>query len=225
MSESDLLKEMDEYYEDRIPYHDIYMSYTDNISMEKLLAPVIERIEYNIIGKDVLEIACGTGNWIQVLSKRARSVVATDLSEGYLIEARQKEYEHENVVFKIADAYVLEGIQGNFNVAFGSDWWSHMPKSRIKGFLEILHDKLLPGSKVVIIDLLRTKELDKMFSHIDEEGNVIQKRTLPNGREYRVVKNFPTEDELFAYVKPYAVHVDYYEDQKLKRWILSYTLK
>lgn len=225
MSVSDLLKKMDEYYKDRIPYHDMYMSYTDNISMEKLLAPVIERIEDDIVGKEVLEIACGTGNWTQVLSKRASSVVATDLFEGYLIEAKKKKYEHDNVVFKIADAYILEGIHGNFNVAFASDWWSHMPNSRIKGFLATLQGKLLSGSKIIIIDMLRTKELDGMFLYFDEEGNDIQKRILPNGKEYRIIKNFPTEDELLANVKPYALHVDYHEDKELKRWILSYTIK
>ena len=75
-----------------------------------------------------------------------------------------------------------------------------------------------------MIDMLRRPELDKMFSHMDEEGNVIQKRSLPDGKEYQVVKNFPTEKELVDCLKGYGININYYEDAKLLRWILSYTL-
>jgi len=214
---------MNEYYRENVPYHDECMSYTDNLSMEKLLATIIEKIEKDIIGKDVLEIACGTGNWTQVLSKRARSVVATDINKGYLIEAKKKPYQKDNVVFKVADAYTLDGIDRKFNLAFASDFWSHVPKSKIKSFIKTLHNKLLPGSKAIMIDMLRRPELDKMFSHIDEEENVIQKRTLPNGKEYHVVKNFPTERELANCLKGYAISIKFFEDTELLRWVLSYT--
>ncbi len=76
-----------------------------------------------------------------------------------------------------------------------------------------------------MIDMLRKPELDKMFSHIDEEGNVIQKRTLPSGKEYRVVKNFPTKKELLHDLEDYAVNLNYYENDNLLRWVLSYIIK
>jgi len=223
MSVEDLIKEMNEYYRENVPYHDECMSYTDNLSMEKLLAPIIRRVEKDIKGKDVLEIACGTGNWTQVLSKRARSVVATDINEAYLIEAKRKPYQKDNIVFKVADAYTLDGIDRNFNLAFASDFWSHIPKSRVRKFIETLHSKLLPASKVIMIDMLRRPELDKMFSHIDEEGDMIHRRTLPNGKEYQVVKNFPEEKELLDCLKGHGININYYEDTELLRWILSYT--
>jgi len=214
---------MNEYYRENVPYHDECMSYTDNLSMEKLLGPIIQRIEKDLKGKDVLEIACGTGNWTQVLSKRARSVVATDINEAYLIEAKRKPYQKDNIVFKVADAYTLDGIDRNFNLAFASDFWSHIPKSRVRKFIETLHSKLLPASKVIMIDMLRRPELDKMFSHIDEEGDMIHRRTLPNGKEYQVVKNFPEEKELLDCLKGHGININYYEDTELLRWILSYT--
>ena len=224
MSVTNLIEEMNDYYGERLPYHDKYMSYTNTLNMERLLGPVIRRFEGDIAGKDVLEIACGTGNWTQVLSKRAHSVVATDIHDEYLIVARKKNRQRDNITFKVADAYTLAGIDRSFNAAFGGDWFSHMPKSKIPIFIEALHSKLLPGSNVVMIDMLPNPELDKMFSHIDEEGNVIQKRALPNGKEYRVIKNFPTKKELLDYLKNDAMNVNYYEDRRLLRWVLSYTV-
>lgn len=220
-----IVEEMKRYYADRVPYHDRYMGYTDNYSMEKLLAPLVERVSRELAGRDVLEIACGTGNWTQVLSKRARSVVATDLIEGYLEQARKKEYAGKNVVFKVADAYRVDGIEGRFTAAFAADWWSHMPHSRIGQFLDALHGSLGPGARVVMLDMLRTPELDEWFSHIDDEGNVVQKRALPDGRTYNVIKNFPTEMELRRQLGNRAFDIDFIEDRQLRRWVLAYSVR
>lgn len=220
-----IAEEMRRYYTDRVPYHDRYMGYTDNSSMEKLLAQLVDFVGKELAGKDVLEIACGTGNWTQVISKRARSVVATDLIEGYLEQARKKEYAGKNVVFKAADAYRLDGIEGQFTAAFAADWWSHMPHSRIGQFLDALHGRLGPGARVVMLDMLRTPELDEWFSHIDDDGNTVQKRTLPNGRKYNVIKNFPTERELRRQLGNRAIDMDFIEDRQLRRWVLAYSVR
>jgi len=208
-----------------VPYHDMYMGYVGNDELERLLAPLIARIDNHLAGKDVLEIACGTGNWTQILSKRARSVVATDLIEGYLTETRKKRFHLSNVVFKAADAYLLECIDGDFNAAFAADWWSHIPRSRIGTFIAALHGRLRPDAKVVMVDMMPNPELDKWFSHLDEEGNVIQKRTLPTGKTYHVIKNFPTERELRDCLGKRAADIEYFEDKELLRWVLIYSVR
>jgi demethylmenaquinone methyltransferase/2-methoxy-6-polyprenyl-1,4-benzoquinol methylase len=220
---SKIMEEMDQYYRDRVPYHDYYMGYTSNEDMEKLLAPLIDIFQDEIRGKDVLEIACGTSNWTHILSRIARSVMATDFLEEYIVIAKRKTQECGNVSYKVADAYLLEGIRGDFNAAFFADWWSHIPHSRIKSFLDILHSKLIPPSRVVVLDMLRTAVLQNMFSHKDEEMNEIQKRSLPTGKIYHVVKNFPTENELRNYLREYAEDITFVCDHKLARWVLMYT--
>jgi SAM-dependent methyltransferase len=220
-----IIEEMGRYYADRVMYHDMYMGYAGNDEMEKLLAPIIQLVEKEVSGKDVLEIACGTGDWTQVLSKRARSVVATDLIEGYLAQALKKEYVGGNVVFNVADAYNLDGIVGDFNAAFAADWWSHIPRSRIGTFIAALHGRLRPDAKVVMVDMMPNPELDKWFSHLDEEGNVIQKRTLPTGKIYHVIKNFPTERELRDCLGKRAADIEYFEDKELLRWVLIYSVR
>ena len=92
MATDKVIEDMNRYYSDRVPYHDLYMGYSGNAAMEKVLAPLIARLERHLAGKEVLELACGTGNWTQVICKRARSVVATDLFEGYLELARKKQF-------------------------------------------------------------------------------------------------------------------------------------
>ena len=55
-------------------------------------------------GRDVLEVACGTGYWTQIISGSARSILATDINEEVLEIARHKTYPNHNVAFQIADA-------------------------------------------------------------------------------------------------------------------------
>ncbi len=219
------LAEMERYYTDRVPWHDGYMGYEGNEAMEDLLAPIIEHLEDRIAGRDVLEVACGSGNWTQVLSSRARSVTATDLIPGYLELARGKSYPKGNVVFQVADAYVLETIDGCHDAGFASDWWSHIPRSMYDAFLVSLHGRLAPGSYVVLVDMLRTDSFDLAYHRTDTEGNEIHLRTLPNGESYSVIKNFPEEEELLGWLEGWARDIEYREFPGLGRWVLAYRVR
>ena len=220
------LAEMGRYYRNRVPYHDQYMDYTGPEAMEGLLSPIIRLVEGDVAGRDLLEVACGTGNWTQVLAERARSVVATDLIGDYLDLARTKLGGATNVAFKTADAYSLdvEAVGGPFDAAFAADWWSHIPRSMVDAFLVSLHGCLRPGARVVMVDMLRTGSFDLAFHRIDGEGNEVHLRTLPDGEPYLVVKNFPSEEELRGRLEGLAVDLGYHEDGPLRRWVLRYAL-
>jgi ubiquinone/menaquinone biosynthesis C-methylase UbiE len=58
-------------------------------------------------GKDVLEIACGTGYWTNIISGSARSITASDLNDEVLEMARSKNYKCD-VQFIKDDAYTLK---------------------------------------------------------------------------------------------------------------------
>jgi demethylmenaquinone methyltransferase/2-methoxy-6-polyprenyl-1,4-benzoquinol methylase len=215
---------MQRYYRDRVPFHDKYMSWNGAEGMEALLAPIIDIIGKDLMDRDVLEVACGTGNWTQVLSARTRSVTATDLIDGYLETARSKPYPRENVEFRSADAYSLEDIGGPFDGAFAADWWSHMPLSMVDTFLRSLGNVLVPGARVVIVDMTRTASFELAFHGYDDEGNELQLRTLPSGGSYRVIKNFPDEGELRGRLDGWAEDISYLEDNDLGRWLLRFAL-
>jgi len=217
-----LIKEMNEYYEKHAPWHDECMGYKSNADMEKLLHPVIKTLESHIRGKDVLEVACGTGNWTQVLARRARSVLAVDVSPAALSIARTKLSAYENVSLAVADAYTLDEVAGTFDLVFAADWWSHIPKSMIPSLVETVTGKLGRGSRAVFLDMCMREHFEHEPCYFDADGNRVSLRRLADGSEYRVVKNFPSRDELLEVLRPYARNVRYEEFVSLKRWAVTF---
>ena len=55
-----------------------------------LAGEVLRGHDFELAGKDVLEIGCGTGRHTQWLSAGAKSVIALDFSPGMLAEARRR---------------------------------------------------------------------------------------------------------------------------------------
>jgi ubiquinone/menaquinone biosynthesis C-methylase UbiE len=224
MKDDDIVSHMNEYYRRIAHLHDGYMSYTTNENMEKLLGGIIRLFEKDIIDSNLLEIACGTGNWTQVLAKRVRTILAIDVNESMLAIARDKFHAKPNVRFECMDAYDLDKIRGTFNAAFAADWWSHIPRALIRPFLEGLHGKLRQGAKVIFIDMLPSSSLDIESYYYDVAGDFVRKRVLPDGSEFTVIKNFPTENEIREILKGIAKDIRYHEHLNLQRWVLSYSL-
>jgi len=174
-------------------------------------------------GHDVLEVACGTGYWTQVISESARSVLATDINETVLAVARRKTYSNPNVRFQAADARTLADVGGNFTAGFAGFWWSHIPKASLQTVLKAFHGKLLPGSLVVFLDNKYVEGSSTPVTRQDCNGNTYQKRKLEGGIEFEVLKNFPTEAALREEVdshagNPIVMEFTYY-------WCLRYTLR
>jgi len=220
-----LIEEMKRYYETRAPWHDDYMGYESNEDMESLLRPIINILLPATIGKHVLEIGCGTGNWTQVLAKRATSIVAFDNSLGALEIARKKLVDCSNVSLIQCDAYDLKKIDGSFDVLFAADWWSHIPIGMLLVFLDSIIEKLRPVSKAVFIDMMFKEEFKQEPCSFDSDNNRISRRTLPDGSEYEVVKNFPKEVDIQRILSPHARRVDYYEFDVLQRWMVVFEPK
>ncbi|NIP43929.1 MAG: class I SAM-dependent methyltransferase [candidate division Zixibacteria bacterium] len=224
MSEHDYISEMNAYYEAIAELHDIYMNFVSNKEMEKLLGALIRLIEKDVEGKNVLEIACGTGNWTTVLAKRARYVTAVDASESMLKIARKKLSDIENVTLFRSDVYRLPNMAYDYDCAFSSDFWSHIPRGLVGGFLENLHSKLSGGATVIFIDMLPQPDPPNVTSRYDDCGNYVQRRILPDGRVFDVVKNFPEESELRELLTDTAVDIRYYRHLYLLRWVLKYRI-
>jgi ubiquinone/menaquinone biosynthesis C-methylase UbiE len=204
-----------EYYAKRAPeYERIYQK----PERQGDLAELRELARETFAGKDVLEVACGTGYWTEVLAGAARSVRAMDVNEEVLEIARSKAG-NRSVQFEIGDAYSLAGPK-RFSGALAAFWWSHVPKKRIAEFLEGLHRTLERNATVMFMDNCYVEGSSTPLNRTDAEGNTYQARKLDDGSPYEVLKNFPTEAELREAVADVAESaevrfLEYY-------WVLSY---
>lgn len=150
-------------------------------------------------GKHVLEVAAGTGYWTQFIAPHAASLVALDASAETFEVARHR-VSQPHVQWLIGDAYEIPMPDPLFDAAFAGFWFSHVPKSRRRGFLTGLNRVMQQGSKVILLDNLYVEGNSTPLSESDEEGNTYQNRSLADGSIHRVLKNFPTEVELNACV-------------------------
>jgi ubiquinone/menaquinone biosynthesis C-methylase UbiE len=210
---------MEEYYARRAAeYEAIYLEPERQSDLALLKERVIELLE----GHRTLEVACGTGYWTEVLAPVCPSIVATDSGLEVLEVARSKTYRNRHIRFEVADAYRLDDVEGEFTAGFAAFWWSHVPKERLESFLHGFHRKLLPGALVCFIDNRYVEGSSTAISHTDTRGNTYQDRVLKDGTAFRVVKNFPSREELESRVAAWSRAVDvmglkYY-------WCLSYKL-
>ena len=153
------------------------------------------RLRDLLAGQSVLEVACGTGYWTQVIAQAAKSIVATDINEQVLCIARSKQLPDDRVHFMKDDSFKLESIQRRFTAGFASFWWSHIRKSQLRNFLDVFHSKLLPDALVVFTDNIYVEGKYYPITKMDGEGNTYQERRLENGQTYEILKNFPDESE------------------------------
>ena len=176
-----------------------------------------------LAGKNVLEIACGTGYWTQVISQAANSITATDINEEVLQIARAKTYGCE-IRFQRADAFELNpSPQINFTAGLAAAWWSHLRKSQIKSFLGRFHQLFPPGSLLVFMDNKFVPGSNTPISRTDDEGNTYQNRRLEDGSEHEVLKNFPTGHEIRTLIKNSVDEICWTE--LTYYWFLAYKLK
>ncbi|MGB6449144.1 MAG: class I SAM-dependent methyltransferase [Steroidobacteraceae bacterium] len=191
-----MTNELQAYYAARAnEYDQVYAKpecQTDLRAMERWLPPLLA-------GRTVLEIACGTGYWTQFIEPIAKCVVAIDVAAETLRIARER-VPDERVRFLIGDAYSIPPDLGSFNAAFAGFWFSHIPTSRQREFFLHLNERLEPGSRVVLLDNLYVEGSSTPLSGQDFDRNTYQLRPLADGSVHRVLKNFPTEQELRSLV-------------------------
>jgi len=209
-----LESELIDYYRRRAAeYEAIYAKPERQGDLASLRKAVAERLA----DLRVLEIACGTGYWTVPIALVAASVTATDFAEEPMRIAQSKTYERGNVIFQTADAYALPASLGGFDAAFAGFWWSHVPRERIGEFVASLHARLAPGARVVMLDNRFVAGNSTPLVASDAAGNTYQDRRLADGSVSRIVKNFPTADELRRCLGPGVSYreLDYY-------WLAEY---
>ena len=216
---NDITEDMRVYYAQRAAYYErVYFKperQVDLRAMEAWLPTVFA-------GRQVLEIACGTGWWTLHGARDALHWLATDLNPETIALARAKPMPAA-VRFATVDAYTMAELgNAQFDAAFTACWWSHVPLARLPGWLATLHARLLPGARVVMLDNAYVQTSSTPISRRDEAGNTYQNRPLDDGSVHEVLKNFPTREEAVAMLGPRAHDAKWIEYEHY--WVLSYLL-
>ena len=121
------------------------------------------------------------------------------------------------------DAYTFAELERQtFDAAFTGCWWSHVPLARLPAWLALLHTRLEPGARVVMLDNSYVQTSNHPITHSDADGNTYQTRTLDDGSMHEVLKNFPTREQAFARLGPRAQDLQWTEYGHY--WVLSYRL-
>lgn len=209
-----------EYYALRAQEYEKVYARPERQEGRRWLRDLLQRL---FTGRRVLEVACGTGYWTREIAEVVESVLATDINEAVLEIARAKQYPSENVRFQIADSFTLENVAGAYDAGFAGFWWSHVSKARLRDFLSTFHGRLQPGSLVAFVDNTYVEGSNTpMAGRVDEEGNTYSRRVLESGRQYEILKNFPTEAEIREVLGSQASAIEHFTSTYY--WCVSYRM-
>jgi demethylmenaquinone methyltransferase/2-methoxy-6-polyprenyl-1,4-benzoquinol methylase len=180
-----------------------------------------------LAGCSVLELACGTGYWTQFYAANASQVLGIDSAHETLEIARTRlpAERFPQVRLQTGDAYQPPAQDADglpFEAAFAGFWWSHIPLQRIPAFLQALHAVLQPGAHVVFMDNLYVPGSSTPIAERDAAGNSYQLRTLANGSTHKVLKNFPSREQLQTAVGPWSRRCQHHVWTHF--WALEFTL-
>lgn len=98
-------------------------------------------------------------------------------------------------------------------------WWSHVPQSRLPGWIEQLLARLEAGAHGVFVDNAYVQASNLPITRTYSQGNTCPLRTLDDGSVPEVSKNFPTREQAFAAAGPRALDAQWIAFDHC--WILS----
>lgn len=179
-TDDDALTEQAAYYRSRADQYD--RDYAERDELQRLLATA----ETLPISGDVLELACGTGQWTSRLAKRATSVTAVDAAPEVLAIAAERTTT-PGVRFVQADLFQWRPSRRYDTVFFGF-WLSHVPPARFATFWDGIAAALEPGGRAVFVDDGPPEAQREEILPDEPVPSVL--RRLDDGSEHRVVKVF-----------------------------------
>src|SRR4029077_6710901 len=137
------------YYQRRAPHYDEVYAKAERQADLRHLEAALPAL---FTGRDVLEVAAGTGYWTSIIATTATTVTATDYNSGPLAIALRRSYPRRNVRVQQADAFALDQLRTPSPATFVGFWWSPIPPLDTDRFLRGLCTRLRPHSPVAIVD-------------------------------------------------------------------------
>jgi SAM-dependent methyltransferase len=181
-----LLRDQIAYYRHRAGEFDrAYAGREDLRSLDELAAGLP-------IEGDVLELACGTGQWTRLLAARGHRVTAVDAAAEMLAVARERTAGWA-VEFAEADLFAWNPPR-RFDTVFFAFWLSHVPPARFAAFWELVGAALRPGGRACFVDTGPGEAAGEEVIPGQPAPSV--RRVLDDGSVHRIVKVFLDPEEL-----------------------------
>jgi SAM-dependent methyltransferase len=216
---------MQEYYNRRAwEYEQVYRR--EDPLREAELEAISEAMCGSLAGRDVLEVACGTGYWTERLASSAHRILATDTSTEMLDIARSKPIP-ASVSFSQVDAFELGTIEGRFTGGLANFWFSHVPKGGIPEFLRGLHERMIhsganSGAHIFMADNCYTRRIGGELVTVEGSADTFKRRTLGDGSQHVILKNYYDAEQLAGIFGPFATEINVHVGQCY--WWVSYVV-
>ncbi|MEV4656679.1 methyltransferase domain-containing protein [Micromonospora sp. NPDC049301] len=184
--------DLDELLRDQAAYYRAVAGEYDRAYESEDLRSLNELAEGLPIHGDVLELACGTGQWTRMLAARGHRVTAVDAAPEMLAIARER-VAGLDVEFVQADLFTWRPPR-QFDTVFFAFWLSHVPPAQLAAFWRLVEGALRPGGRACFVD-------DGPGQQAAEEVLAGQaapavRRRLEDGSAHRIVKTFADPDRL-----------------------------
>ena len=136
----------------------------------------------------VLELACGTGLWTQVLAGYPTSLTAIDAS-AEVLALNQARLPLGRVRYQQADLFHWQP-DTTYDMIFFSFWLSHVPPTHFDAFWQMVRSALAPGGRVFFVDS-RYEPTSTATDHtLRAREEFVTTRRLNSGDEFQIVKIF-----------------------------------
>ena len=157
--------------------------------------------------ENALELACGTGLWTRHLATGAARLTAVD-AVPEVIAINRQQVTAGNVEYIQADLFQWRPAE-RYDLVFFGFWLSHIPGAALEEFWDMVAGCLNPGGRVFFVDNMPAPGGTKLGKpNLSQpnwggerrlgEGEEIVERTLADGRNFRIVKNYFEPDALMA---------------------------
>jgi len=160
------------------------------------LGQLREMVAHLARGHVILELACGTGYWTEVMAATAERIVATDTSAEMLDLAARRRLPEDKVGFRQADGLDLPADLGEFTAVFIGFWWSHLTRDEQDLFLKQLRARVGKDVLLIVLDDAYVEGSSTTIARTDAQGNTYQLVTMPDGERVELPKSYPTDSAL-----------------------------
>jgi SAM-dependent methyltransferase len=138
---------------------------------------------------DVLELACGNGDFTAEIVRHARTLTAVDASPR-MLDRNQRRLAGANVTYVRADLFTWHP-ERTYDAVFFGFWLSHVPLASFDRFWALIRAAVGPGGRVGFVD-----EDERGVSNDTFVADGVARRTLADGRQFDIVKLYWNPQEL-----------------------------